>query len=226
MAIAAGEIKKLWGRAGGRCSAPQCGRDCVPFLNGSDPTIIGEMAHIIPQSKEGPRGAEKEGDDRYENLILVCPTDHTIVDKAPDRYPREKLLAWKSAHEERIASPFQDGVFDSKESLCREIATVLIENKAIWSQWGPESLAAKKNRVSNAAQVWQLRKLDGIVPRNARIVRLINSHKRLFSRDEYAVCRKFVEHADGFEKSAYDRLDVSAQPRFPKEFEEIINKYV
>lgn len=226
MAIAPSEIKKLWGRAGGRCSEPECGRDCVPFLNASSPTIIGEMAHVIPQNLGGPRGSGQEGDDTYENLILLCPTHHTIVDKAPELYPPEKLLAWKKAHEERVASPFKDGVFDSRQSLFREIATVLIETKAIWSQWGPESVAAKNNPVSNAVLVWQLRKLDAIVPRNARIVRLIDSHKHLFSGPEYSICRRFVEHADAFEKSAYDRLDADAQPRFPEEFETMVNKDV
>jgi hypothetical protein len=225
MAIAVNEIKKLWGLAGGRCSAPECGRECVPFLDAENPTVIGEMAHVIPQSRKGPRGDEKAGEDKYENLILFCPTDHTIVDKAPKKFPREKLLDWKKVHEEKVAAPFKDGVFDNKEALCREIATILIENKAIWTQWGPESFSAKKNPVSNAALFWQLRKLDGIAPRNSRIVRLIRSHVKFFSPEEYKLCCTFVEHADAFEKSAYARLDMDAQPRFPIEFEEMINKY-
>src|SRR5206468_10533327 len=199
MALSSADIKKLWGLAAGRCSEPQCGQSCVPFLDPNNPTVIGEMAHMIPQSVRGPRGAVRPGEDTYENTILLCPTHHEIIDKAPGKFPRETLLAWKRSHEERVAAPFRDGVFDTKEGLCREIATVLIENKAIWCQWGPESFSAKTNPVSNAALTWQLRKLDGIVPRNARIVRLIESHARFFQPSEYDICCKFIQHADAFE---------------------------
>ena len=226
MALSITDIKKLWGLAGGRCSAPHCGRECIPFLKLNDPTVIGEMAHVIPQSTKGPRGTAEPGEDIYENTILLCPTDHEIVDKAPQEFPCETLLAWKKTHEQRVAAPFRDGSFDTKEALFREIATVLIENRAIWEQWGPESYSAKKNPVSNAALAWQLRKVDGIIPRNARIVRLIESHSKFFPPKEYEVCCKFAQHAQAFERSAYDKLDVDAQPRFPREFQELIDRYV
>jgi HNH endonuclease len=226
MALSPADIKKLWGRAGGRCSEPQCGRDCVPFLDSNGPIVIGEMAHVIPQSTTGPRGGAEAGEDTYENTILLCPTHHTIVDKAPENFPRETLLAWKKTHEEKSATPFRDGVFDSKEDLCREVATILIENKAIWSQWGPESSSANTNPISNAALIWQLRKLDGIIPRNARIVRLIESHRKFFRPNEYRICCKFIQHADAFAKSAINRLDEDAQPRFPSDFADLMNQYV
>jgi hypothetical protein len=45
MAITSAEVKKLWGLAAGRCSAPGCNVECVTLLT-SDPTVIGEMAHV------------------------------------------------------------------------------------------------------------------------------------------------------------------------------------
>jgi hypothetical protein len=174
MALSATDIKKLWGRAGGRCSASDCGRDCVPFLNLNEPTVIGEMAHVVPQSTRGPRGTAERGEDIYENTT----------------------------------------------------ATVLIENKAIWEEWGPESYSAKQNPISNAALVWQLRKADGIIPRNARIVRLIESHANFFSPKEYEICCRFAQHAQAFEQSTHSKLDVDAQSRFPCEFQELIERYV
>lgn len=51
---------------------------------------------------DGPRGespmtaAER---DEYSNLILLCPTDHTVIDKAPDDYTVESLHKMKEDHE-------------------------------------------------------------------------------------------------------------------------------
>lgn len=51
MSISDKDIRKLWGLAAGKCSFPSCGVDCIPFLNAENPTIIGEMAHIIAKTK-------------------------------------------------------------------------------------------------------------------------------------------------------------------------------
>jgi hypothetical protein len=59
MAIKEKDIKRLWGFAAGRCSRPGCDESCIRFLP-SDPTVIGEMAHIIAHSPIGPRGSANE----------------------------------------------------------------------------------------------------------------------------------------------------------------------
>jgi hypothetical protein len=58
MAISDVDIKKLWGLAAGYCSMPGCEEDCVKFLDPDDPTIIGEMAHVIAEKPKGPRGVK------------------------------------------------------------------------------------------------------------------------------------------------------------------------
>ncbi len=83
MPISEQDIKKLWGLAAGRCSKPGCGDDCVKFF-GADPTIIGEMAHVIARQPKGRRGVPGGGSNSYDNLILLCPTHHTEIDKAPE----------------------------------------------------------------------------------------------------------------------------------------------
>ncbi|WP_144663216.1 hypothetical protein [Paenarthrobacter nicotinovorans] len=64
--------------------------------------MVGEEAHIVAREPDGPRGessltaAER---DHYSNLILLCPTDHTLIDKAPEDHTVESLLKIKEDHE-------------------------------------------------------------------------------------------------------------------------------
>jgi hypothetical protein len=66
---------------------------------------IGEMAHVFSASDEGPRAnrilSEAER-GAYENLIILCPKCHTIIDKAEQEYPGSLLLTWKREHKRRI----------------------------------------------------------------------------------------------------------------------------
>ena len=50
---------------------------------------IGEMAHVIGKKKLAARGEYPvEGDiNGYHNLILLCPNDHTRVDKIQETIP-------------------------------------------------------------------------------------------------------------------------------------------
>lgn len=69
MSVSTKDLKKLWGMAAGRCSKPGCAVECIRFLDAGDPTVIGEMAHIIANKPDGPRGQPEGGEDTYENLI-------------------------------------------------------------------------------------------------------------------------------------------------------------
>jgi tetratricopeptide (TPR) repeat protein len=99
------EIKLLWGRAAARCAFPDCASgDLTRELPRTGPFALAEMAHVIPRRPHGPRGRGCPGDATYGNLILLCPTHHREVDRAPDDYPARRLLAWKRRHEARVAS--------------------------------------------------------------------------------------------------------------------------
>lgn len=89
------EIKKLYGNSAGRCNL--CSMNLC-----EDDVQIGEMAHIIAKSQNGPRGNTLPVDNTYDNLILVCPNDHKIIDKNPLEYPPEKLKQIKKEFEELI----------------------------------------------------------------------------------------------------------------------------
>jgi hypothetical protein len=100
MSISDVDVKILWGRAGGICSNPSCRIDLTVLLEERN-YHIGEMAHIIAKQPSGNRGVISGGSDNYSNLILLCPTCHTHIDKSPDGfYPVEQLHDWKRQAEE------------------------------------------------------------------------------------------------------------------------------
>jgi len=131
MAISNTDLKKLWGLSAGRCSKPGCNEECIKFLDPNYPTIIGEMAHVIAKKPEGPRGVEEGGEDTYENLILLCPTHHTEIDKAPEgTFPVEVIMEWKERHENNVKESFESPVYDNSQELAQDIKRILIQNKS------------------------------------------------------------------------------------------------
>lgn len=107
MSISARTRKILWGKAGVTCSFPDCTRKLVAdatMLDGN--VVLGEEAHIVAQSKDGPRGEyPPPGDDidSYENLILLCEEHHKLIDGQPRTYTVAKLLQMKEDHERWVS---------------------------------------------------------------------------------------------------------------------------
>ncbi|MEM8810006.1 MAG: HNH endonuclease [Cyanobacteria bacterium P01_G01_bin.38] len=103
MTISQRDIKLLWGRAASRCAFPDCRLQLTQDSATTSNSIpIGEQAHIVAKEPSGPRGNSllTPGErDSYANLILLCPTHHTIIDKNLEDYPVEKLHALKTEHE-------------------------------------------------------------------------------------------------------------------------------
>lgn len=224
MAIPEKDIKKLWGLAAGRCSKPGCEEECIKFLNSYDPTVIGEMAHVIARKPDGPRGLTIGGEDTYENLILLCPTHHTEIDRAPEGiFTAEIIYGWKRRHEERVRNSFLSPHFPDAQRLAIEIKRLLVKNKITWERYGPDSEEARRNPLSNLHEIWTLRKLDTIVPNNRRIIRMIEQNEEHFNISDYRICAQFIEHAEGFERNCYVRTE--GVPRFPIEFEKVIDSY-
>lgn len=102
------DIKLLWGRSGNRCGI--CKLEVTP--DGESATI-GEMAHIVARSSDGPRGESNlslADRDRYENLILLCPNHHTEVDSTPKEWSVELLHATKTKHERWVSECLEKGL--------------------------------------------------------------------------------------------------------------------
>ncbi len=217
MAIGLSDAKILWGRAGGRCSNPDCRADVTKTLQ--DKSIhYGEMAHVIANAAAGPRGDGEGGNDTYENLILLCSNCHTLVDKAPESYSRDTLLAWKKDREDEVIQAGTDRKFSTLPELKFEVGVLLAENKEIFTQLGPKSQVADDDPGSSAVTIWEARKMDTILPNNRRIINLIGGNLSLASKEDIVAFLKFKSHARAFEEHQYDKKEF--YPLFPVNFEE------
>lgn len=218
MAISDNTVKLLWGRAAGICSNPSCRTDLTVLLEDGRGFNLGEMAHVIARSPTGPRGVTTPGSDEYENLLLLCPTCHRTVDKAPvGTYTVEMLHQWKQDHEKGIRANGSAPKFHSSVELKQYVARLLSENGTLWSNLGPQSPVAQADPGSNMHEVWELRKLDTLVPNNIKILNAVEANDTLLSAEEFATFSLFKCHAQAFERHQYKRLDT--YPCFPIEFE-------
>lgn len=118
----------IWGRAGGRCSDPECRRTltCRPD-EAADPSLVGEVCHIKAKSPGGPRYDENYPDEfreAYDNLLLMCRIHHKIIDDHPEIYSIEKLRALKIDHETWVDSQLSGTEKDAR--LASEKYSVLL----------------------------------------------------------------------------------------------------
>jgi hypothetical protein len=105
------EIKALCALSGGVCAFPGCGRSLVePGTEDDDATFLGEIAHIVADSRQGPRGnlpLSDEDRDKHPNLVLLCGDHHKIIDSQPTTYSVSVLRQMKLDHEERVRNATQ-----------------------------------------------------------------------------------------------------------------------
>lgn len=96
----------LFQRSGNQCAFPDCNRVLTAASSPVDEVVVlGEVAHIVAESPDGPRGASpltREDRNRYANLVLLCNNHHQIVDSQPETYTIEWLKARKEEHEARV----------------------------------------------------------------------------------------------------------------------------
>lgn len=87
------------------CAYPDCRKPLIadaPAASGDPHAVLGQMAHIVAHSAEGPRGAQAfRGADRdgAENLVLLCPKHHILVDQQRKSHPVDWLYRMKEQHE-------------------------------------------------------------------------------------------------------------------------------
>ena len=109
MAISARDRKRLWGKSGNRCA--KCRRLLThPGQGSAREAVLGEEAHIVGERPGAARYQSLPATERnaYENRVLLCPTDHTIVDEQPELWTVEALTSLKVAHEEAMTARTAD----------------------------------------------------------------------------------------------------------------------
>jgi hypothetical protein len=99
-------IKVLFAMSGNQCAHPDCPAAIVqPPTKASEALIVGQIAHIYAVSDNGPRGKpglSEEERNSPDNLLLLCPTHHVVVDGQHESYPAPLLFQWKERHERKF----------------------------------------------------------------------------------------------------------------------------
>ena len=127
-------LKILFAKSKNLCAYPECTNEIVESATEkSDDQVIGQICHIYALSEQGPRGKPgltAEELNSPENLILLCPTHHRLVDCQHESYPAEKLKEWKQKHELRIQESLPDSEPpDASSSFLPQLPTGLIDQK-------------------------------------------------------------------------------------------------
>ncbi|TJZ55881.1 HNH endonuclease [Streptomyces piniterrae] len=148
MTIGSPARKVLWARSGNLCAFLECNQLLTYNLHDEESRTLeesgiplGEEAHIISGSPDGPRYDPNYPNgkvDDYENLILLCPTHHRIIDKKGGAgFSSETLREMKRTHEVAQAAKKSPSDLRREEIELRTLA--MVENwvdRAALSRWG------------------------------------------------------------------------------------------
>ena len=108
-------------KSGNLCALKGCGKPLTSEGDKSDPAIIGEAAHIFgenPGSEKKKPSARYRADmtdeerNHYNNLIYLCPTCHTKIDKQEEDFPADNLFQVKLEHEQWVEEQLDVGMSD------------------------------------------------------------------------------------------------------------------
>lgn len=221
MAINERVRRMLLSRSGGYCMRPECHRDLFPLFETGEITSVEELAHIIGQKEDGPRGDRPlplKQRDEYHNVLVLCPTCHTIVDKKETAhlFPDDLLLGWKAQHEEKITACFGVPSYEDRVQLSEAVSALLIQNRVTFETYGPFS-AKWTDPLANAATAWVRAVRTQIIPNNRKILELAVANSRLLRAEELAVIQVFRLHKEAFEFNHLSGDKDANAPLFPRE---------
>jgi hypothetical protein len=92
-------IKRLFAVSGNQCAFPRCP---LPLVDEASGKVTGRTCHIKAQKPGGPRHDHNQSDEErhaFENLLILCPIHHDVVDSDVESYTVERLLQIKEEHE-------------------------------------------------------------------------------------------------------------------------------
>lgn len=108
--------KELYAKSGNRCAFPGCPNNLY-----SSEVSVGEICHIEGlnpgAARYNPVLSEEEVNG-IDNLILLCPLHHNMIDQNPEYYTVDLLKKMKREHEDNVQRQL-DGRRNVIQKLCR-----------------------------------------------------------------------------------------------------------
>ncbi len=119
-------IKRLFAVSGNKCAFPNCENSLVDVNSGK---VIGRICHIRAKNVGGPRydpdQSEKERNS-FQNLILMCPIHHDVIDDDLESYTVKRLEEIKSHHESMSTKDLE-----LDDSIARQFISTIDTNLGI-----------------------------------------------------------------------------------------------
>ena len=226
MGISESVKKALYMESAGYCQNPNCNCSLFPLFESGRVSNIVELAHIIGQKIDGPRGISNLNmvdRDLLDNILTLCPTCHTLIDKNEDEYPVEILHEWKKQHKMKIDSLFAVAEYDNKRELIKVIMPLFSENQYIFENYGPYSENALLSGYE-AVNLWNKKVFEKVLPNNRKLVQYFKMNEKLFKPDDIFVLYKFYNHCEEFEYNKISGNKNSLAIKFPKEIYKILEE--
>jgi HNH endonuclease len=225
MAISENTKKKLLANSWWYCQNPSCNTNLFSIVENGDITNIYEGAHIIWQSTSWPRGEstlELSERDEFNNIILLCPNCHTMIDKNPSVFETSILKTWKLEHNKKIEDIFKVPCFSERNLLRKFINNIMEENKVIFDKYWPMSEIEWQDVISEKEKIWQKKSLEKIIPNNKLIYLALKKNSDLLDNSEKKVLHEFSIHINWFEYNHTSWDKNGSYPRFPKEMNTLL----
>lgn len=170
-------IMRLIAASGGHCQFEGCPcnlfKDDLTWAEFNNSNV----AHIVASSPDGPRGSDDsyELSDKYENLMLMCPTHHKEIDNDTETYTVEKLRRIKQEQERRVQELLEGMNYPESEIVILESP---IKGKLDVHVDKKQTVEALRSRKKNPASSHPtLIKVDGYGQYNSPIYWQILSEK-------------------------------------------------
>jgi hypothetical protein len=226
MSIPLHEQKILCFASGGVCAFPDCGANLVNAGAAGNETIIGEFAHIVAEQRQGPRGREEiTADDRNKasNLILLCATHHTVIDRNPHIYSVHVLRQMKADHEKRMAAAAKKKLAAVKQELIEEtVHSTLLRLLQL-----PRYVYSGECDY-NESQKDEVRKLINYsdIPRDESLPFILREHRLFAFQDLTAYNNPFAKAANPIGALRITTEDFCSEPEGRRRFVSLLNSAI
>jgi hypothetical protein len=144
-------------------------------------------------------------------VIVLCPTCHTVIDKAPEEYPADVLRGWKRRSQKARAVAHGTPVFASRPEARKLVEPLLGANRALFDLYGPIDEVFDDTR----AEQWRRHLKDTIIPNNQILLRVLQANRGLLTDAEKATADLFAVHVQEQEERHLEGNWTPGSTRFP-----------
>lgn len=185
---------------------------------------ITDRAHVLAHSRHGPRrGSSVNADfiDSIDNLILLCPSCHRVIDKAEDDYPPGELFEKKRRRAAAVSMIGGTPLFADRKTARQAVTTLLAKSRSLFETYGPDPETGLLPS-QEASAAWSEVVLREIVPNHRLISAIVVVNTHLADDADVAAVARLDAHArDLADKHSGEGAVDRAAARFPVSADDI-----